>query len=117
MKTKFTSFLYTALAVTVLSGTNAIAQPSPSEAPNTTGPADESEQVDPDFPAEPAAPESEPLPEEADPGVATSSITSDGSNSLVTCGPNGAAFIVAEVSPGCHVLKANSPPGQSTNAE
>lgn len=117
MKMKFTNFLYTALAVAVFAGTNAVAQPSPSEAPNTTGPGDESEQVDPDFPADAADPESESLSEEADPSVATPSITSDGSNSLVTCGPNGAAFIVTDVPIGCHLLKANSPPGQATNAE
>lgn len=29
---------------------------------------------------------------------------------LVVCGPNGAARIVEKVPPGCHVLKANSPP-------
>jgi hypothetical protein len=130
MKIKFTNLLYTALAVTVLSGTGAIAQPSPSDAPDTTGPADETEQVEPEVPAEevpaeevpadtgePVAPESEPELEESDSGAEAPSITSDGSNSIVTCGPNGAAFIMAKVSPGCHVLKANSPPGQSTNAE
>jgi hypothetical protein len=135
MKIKFTNLLYTALAVTVLSGTGAIAQPSPSDAPDTTGPADETEQVDPGVPAEevpveevpteevpaeteePVAPESDPELEESDSGAEAPSITSDGSNSIVTCGPNGAAFIMANISVGCHVLKANSPPGQATNAE
>ena len=120
MKIKFTNLLYSAVAVTVLAGSSAIAQPGPADAPDPAVPADESEQVDPGFPAEPeepSAPEAEPLPEEADPADAAPSISSDGSNSLVTCGPNGAAYVMANVTVGCHVLKANSPPGQSTNAE
>ncbi len=127
MKIKFTNLLYSAVAVTVLAGSSAIAQPGPADAPDPAVPADESEQVDPGFPAEPEEPsapeaeplpeEGEPLPEEADPADAAPSISSDGSNSLVTCGPNGAAYVMANVTVGCHVLKANSPPGQSTNAE
>lgn len=34
---------------------------------------------------------------------------------LVTCGPNGAAYIVEIVPAGCRVLAANSPPKQAGN--
>ena len=132
MKNKFTPLLYSAAAVMLLTGTSAIAQPGPIEAPDTPGPVDGAEQVDPGFPPEavepsapeseplpeePSAPEGEPVPEEAAPIDAAPSISSDGSNSLVTCGPNGAAYVMERVTVGCHVLKVNSPPGQSANAE
>lgn len=35
---------------------------------------------------------------------------------LVTCGPNGAAYIVEIVPAGCRVLAANSPPQQAGNS-
>jgi hypothetical protein len=127
MKIRFTKLLSAALAVTVLSSTSAIAQSGPLDAPvDPVSPeAGESPQLEPEAPAAPeetVTPESDPAQEsESNIGgaedSAASSITSDGSNSLVACGPNGAAFVVTEVSPGCRLLKVNSPPGQSTNAE
>lgn len=137
MTIRFTKLLSTALAVTVLSGTSAIAQSDPLGAPSDplAPEAGESPQLEPEAPPaapeESISPESDPTQEsESDIGGAEESsdlggaeetaeptITSDGSNSLVSCGPNGAAFVVARVSPGCSVLKVNSPPGQSTNAE
>lgn len=126
MTIKFTKLLSAAVAATVLSSTSVLAQSGPLDAPaDPISPeAGESPQLEPEVPAAPEEninPESDPAQEsESDIGGAdapVSSITSDGSNSLVTCGPNGAAFVVANVSPGCRVLKVNSPPGQSTNAE
>ncbi|PZD73636.1 hypothetical protein C1752_01885 [Acaryochloris thomasi RCC1774] len=125
MKIKFTKLLSAALAATVLSSTSVLAQSGPLDAPaDPISPeAGESPRLEPEAPAAPEdtlSPESDPTQEaESDIGgaeEAATTITSDGSNSLVTCGPNGAAFVVANVSPGCRVLKVNSPPGQSTNA-
>ena len=137
MKIKFTTLLSTALAVAVLSATSAIAQSGPFDAPaDPISPeAGESPPLEPEAPPaapeESISPESDPTQEsESDIGgaeessdlggaeeIAEPTITSDGSNSLVSCGPNGAAFVVTNVSSGCRVLKVNSPPGQSTNAE
>ncbi len=121
MTTKISKLLYTALAVTFLSGTSAIAQ-SPIDAPSAPlDPGAESPTPQPEAPAEPAPEESispESAPAEETPGnVGGAAPATDGSNSLVACGPNGAAFVRSNVSPGCHLLKVNSPPNQAANAE
>jgi hypothetical protein len=129
MRKSFKNVVYAALAVLVFSS-GAIAQSEiePPSDPATPGaesaPAPEEPAADP-APEESITPDSE-SPAESSPntGGAEPSPSSGGAapaaasgdNSLVACGPNGAAFVVQNVSPGCRVLKVNSPPGQATNA-
>lgn len=46
----------------------------------------------------------------AAPLLSMSLVSYANAKTLVVCGPNGAARIVEKVPPGCHVLKANTPP-------
>ncbi|MGB7414522.1 MAG: hypothetical protein WA902_09970, partial [Thermosynechococcaceae cyanobacterium] len=138
MRKSIRNLVYAALAATVLSSTSAIAQSGIEPPSQPTTPGVESppamEQETPAAPEETITPESESPAEPgpntggAEPGPNTGGAepssdtgsaapaTTSGSNTLVSCGPNGAAFVVENVSPGCRVLKVNSPPGQATNA-
>ena len=74
------------------------AQPEPESAP----------------PEDPITPESTPTPDsdsDTNIGGADSSGADAEGTQLVSCGPNGAAVLKMAVSPGCHLLKVNSPPG------
>ncbi|MGF1604134.1 MAG: hypothetical protein ACFCU8_19370 [Thermosynechococcaceae cyanobacterium] len=125
MKKRIRNCVYAALAATVLSSTSAIAQSGiePPSAPITPG-AESPPVMEQEAPAAPTAPEESITPESESPaepdsnvgGAEPAAAATSGSNSLVSCGPNGAAFVVQNVSPGCRVLKVNSPPGQAGNA-
>lgn len=120
MKTK--AMIACSLGLSVLLATpTAFAQSSPdsipADSPTPDGTMTPEAQPEPEIAPteEPITPESTPTPDaDADTNIggadADSGADSEGAK-LVSCGPNGAAVVKMAVSPGCHLLKVNSPPG------